>query len=146
MCNADPNENIKNRPAVKSDWETLPMPFRCAHFTLKRTFSEEEMAALRHGNIPQEMEDKWFFYMENEKLYAHRSWTGCCIYIVRFRKNNVHQVTVNREPSQYTCTSINEDREQLNDLLNWWSKPSYDYYGEFLDETVKTLGKMKGNS
>lgn len=30
------------------------------------------------------MEDKWFVFMEGERLYAHRSWTGLGIYEVTF--------------------------------------------------------------
>ena len=29
-------------------------------------------------------EDKWFIYWENDTLFFHRSWTGVCVYIVRF--------------------------------------------------------------
>ena len=42
------------------------MPEQHETFVLARSFSEEEMDALRCGNIPQAMEDKWFRYMEGE--------------------------------------------------------------------------------
>lgn len=108
--------------ALRSDWKNLPMPEQCDHFTLKRKFSEQEMKNLRHGGIPQVMEDKWFWYMEGNKLYAHRSWTGYCIYEVEFSDSEEHQVTVNRDPGQYKCTSITEDRAKLFCLLDWWVK------------------------
>lgn len=75
------------------------------------------------------MEDKWFSYFEDNKLYIHRSWTGICIYIVEFnfKSNfiskfitNKHRVIVNRDENQYSCTDIDEDIEQLNYLLNLW--------------------------
>ena len=38
---------------------------------------------LKLGHIPQEMEDKWFGYIEEDTLHIHRRWTGFCIYIVK---------------------------------------------------------------
>jgi ribA/ribD-fused uncharacterized protein len=127
--------------AVKSDWQTSEMPSKHDHFTLDRSFTPEQMKALRKGNIPQEMEDKWFWYMEGDTLFAHRSWTGFCIYRIDFSPNNHHKVTVNRDPEQYECTSVDEDRDKLNKLLKWWTEASYDYYGEWLTETVDALKK-----
>ena len=30
------------------------------------------------------MEDKWFIYWKEGMLFFQRSWTGFCIYVVRF--------------------------------------------------------------
>ena len=102
------------------DWKTEPMPEKFETFVLNRSFSEEEMDVLRHGHIPQAMEDKWFWYMEGSTLRVHRSWTGYCIYRIDFKGDNNHLVTVNRDPEQYGCTDIDEDIETLNNLLDWW--------------------------
>lgn len=129
--------------AQKGDWKTEPMPAQNAKFQLKREFTKEQMAALVKGNIPQEMEDKWFWYYEDGKLYAHRSWTGFCIYIIEFNlATGMHDVTVNRNPEQYKCTDIGEDTDSLNHLLDWWTQPQYDYYHEWLSETVNNLMKQ----
>jgi hypothetical protein len=32
------------------------------------------------------MDQKWFIYMEDDTLWFHRSWTGLCIYEVKFLK------------------------------------------------------------
>lgn len=135
-------DNIQNDEiiiAVRSDWKALDMPQRHEEFILERTFTPEQMSILRRGNIPQEMEDKWFWYMEGDTLYAHRSWTGFCVYIIEFSDDGRHKVTVNRDPEQYTCTSVEEDLNTLNKLLSWWSADNYDYYGEWLAETVDNL-------
>lgn len=129
-------------PAKKGDWKTLDMPAENETFVLQRSFSEEQMTALRKGNIPEEMEDKWFWYMEGNTLYAHRSWTGFCVYIIEFSPDGNNKVTVNRDSSQYTCTSVDEDRKTLNELLNWWSGAPYDYYHEWLSEPVNALKKQ----
>ena len=135
------NQRSRIRAARRSDWKALPMPEQNDTFVLHRAFSEEEMNALRLGNIPQAMEDKWFWYMEDHTLWAHRSWTGCCIYRIDFKEDNCHLVTVNRDPEQYRCTSVEEDAESLNNLLNWWAETPYDHYHEWISETVDALEK-----
>ncbi|MBQ6492603.1 MAG: hypothetical protein IJI92_01875 [Erysipelotrichaceae bacterium] len=127
--------------ASRDDWKTEPMPEQHDVFVLKRSLSDEEMNALRCGNIPQAMEDKWFWYMEGSTLYAHRSWTGYCIYRIDFKDDNDHIVTVNRDPEQYKCTSIEEDIDSLNSLLDFWTKRPYDHYNEWLSETYDMLKK-----
>lgn len=116
--------------ATKDDWENYPMPSKNTSFTIKRRFTIEEIDNLKSGHIPEEMEDRWFSYFEDNKLYIHRSWSGICIYIVEFNfkssflskfKSNKHRVIVNRDDNQYACTDINEDIEQLNYLLNLFS-------------------------
>ncbi|MBR0137331.1 MAG: hypothetical protein IJM15_02870 [Erysipelotrichaceae bacterium] len=134
------NANRK-RIARRKDWKTEAMPDQHETFVLNRSFSDVQMEALRCGNIPKAMEDKWFWYMEGSTLRAHRSWTGNCIYQIDFKEDNNHIVTVNRDPEQYKCTSIEEDRETLNSLLDWWSEAPYDHYNEWLSETYDAIKK-----
>ena len=136
-------DDNRKKIAHREDWKTEPMPDKHETFVLKRTFSDEEMNALRFGNIPQAMEDKWFWYMEGPTLFAHRSWTGYCIYQIDFKDNNNHIVRVNRDPEQYKCASVEEDRESLNKLLDWWSEVPYDHYNEWLSETSDALKKAE---
>ena len=135
-------EEQKSKPSVarRGDWKTEPMPEQHETFVLQRSFSDAEMDVLRRGNIPQEMEDKWFWYMERSTLWAHRSWTGYCIYRIDFQEDH-HVVTVNRDPEQYGCTSIEEDVASLNNLLDWWTKTPYDHYHAWLSETSDALEK-----
>ena len=116
------------KTADRGDWKILDMPKQHETFILQRPFTPKQMAALRHGHIPQEMEDKWFWFMEGDTLFVHRSWTGFCIYRIDFKPDHNHIVTVNRDPEQYKCTSAAEDAKRLDGLLNWWVQDSYDYY------------------
>ncbi|MBQ4425271.1 MAG: hypothetical protein II882_06010 [Lachnospiraceae bacterium] len=134
-------EDSRNRVTCRGDWKTKPMPGRHEDFVLARSFSEAEMDALRRGHIPRGMEDKWFWYMEGSTLWAHRSWTGHCIYRIDFKEDNKHAVTVNRDPEQYKCTSIEEDIMTLNKLLNRWAQTPYDHYNAWLEETYDNLQK-----
>ena len=114
---------MQKKVATKKDWKTQEMPEAHEHFKLERKISREELNNLRYGHIPHEMEDKWFSYMAGNTLYAHRSWTGYCIYIIEINEETgVHDVTVNRDTNQYRCDSINEDIKDVNILLDWWSE------------------------
>ena len=113
------------KTAIKSDWKTLEMPEHNETFFLDRKFTDRQMQEFRKGFIPAEMEDKWFCYMSGNTLFAHRSWMGFCIYIVEFYPDNHHKVTVNRDPEQYLGKSIDEDRDWLDRLLDWWSRTPY---------------------
>ena len=126
--------------ATRADWNITGMPEKNSTFLLKRTFSEAEIAALRRGNIPKAMEDKWFWFMEGDTLYAHRSWTGICVYRIDFSfADGLHKVTVNQDPEQVGITSEEEDRRVLSRLLDWWSQTEYDHYGEWITETADML-------
>ena len=127
--------------AERYDWKSTEMPSKHDTFVLHRPLNPQQMKALRRGNIPKQMEDKWFWFMEGDTLFAHRSWTGYCIYRIDFKPDGNHIVTVNRDPEQYNSTSVSEDAESLNKLLNWWTHDTYDYYGEWLEETVDELEK-----
>ena len=127
--------------AEKNDWQTFEMPGKQETFILHLEITNEQMENLRHGNIPKEMEDKWFWYMEGNTLYAHRSWTGYCIYRIDFKPDYNHVVTANRDPEQVTNTSIEEDKKRITDLLGWWTQQDYDYYHQWLTETVQALEK-----
>ena len=131
----------ETRAARRGDWKTEPMPEKHETFVLKRSFSDEEMAALRRGHVPQAMEDKWFWYMEGSTLRAHRSWTGHCIYRIDFKEDGDHVVTANRDPEQYRCAGTEEDIASLNCLLDRWTRAPYDHYGGWLSETYAALKK-----
>ena len=135
------DRNDKARVARRDDWKTEPLPEQHETFVLKRTFSDAEMDALHCGHIPQAMEDKWFWYMEGSTLWAHRSWTGHCIYRVDFKEDSNHVVMVNRDPEQYRCTRIKEDIASLNKLLDRWTRTPYDHYEAWLSETRDALQK-----
>ena len=132
--------------AEAGDWETQEMPPQRSSFILQRSFNGQQVMALRYGHIPEAMEDKWFWYMDGDTLYAYRSWTGYCIYRIDFHENGNHLVTVNCDPEQYQIGSLQEEFTRVNKLLDWWSAPQYDHYGEWLAETADMLNKAGTSS
>ncbi|MFZ1039972.1 MAG: hypothetical protein WCA79_07110 [Anaerolineales bacterium] len=45
-----------------------------------------EFEKITRGIVPHQMEDKWFIFLEDMQLNFHRSWTGQCIYQIKFKK------------------------------------------------------------
>lgn len=47
-------------------------------------FDDTEFHRLELGLIPVSMDDRWFAFMEGNRLYFHRSWTGEHVFSVDF--------------------------------------------------------------
>lgn len=102
----------------KNDWKTIEMPELAETFIIEKTLTSSDLEYIKEGHKPQEMEDKWFMYYEDNHLFIHRSWTGYCIYIIDFSENGKLKITVNRNPEQYKEESIENDRIMVNILIN----------------------------
>jgi len=110
------------KSAKPMDWKTLVMPTKHATVRLNHTFSALEMKPIRRGYVPQQQEDKWFIYWKDDTLFLHRSWTGCCIYVIRFRAEEgsfrMIEADVNRDPEQYSETSDEKDVAMISYLVD----------------------------
>lgn len=87
--------------ATKNSWKNYPID-NLKRIQIKLHFSEEQFLKLKNGLIPEEMEDKWFIYYENEWLYFHRSWTGIGIY----------KAQIIREQDYYSIKEFWSERNQ----------------------------------
>ena len=109
-------------PANRADWNTRPLPSSNASIPLGLRFSASEMDRIRHGLVPEQMEDKWFIFFEDDSLYFHRSWTGFCLFKVRFEVAGggflAVDALVNRDPEQYSSTDDDHDRKLVQHLIN----------------------------
>ncbi len=103
----------------RSDWDTSPMPAKHRRFILKDRYSNEDIYYLSFGHLPGEMEDRWVGCMEGDTLLIFRSWSGCCIFTVKFEKNR-QIVTVNRDKKQYTGNDVNEEKMLVRGLISGW--------------------------
>ena len=50
-------------------------PIRCS-----MTLTVQDVARLREGLWPRDMDDRWAVHLDDEVLRAWRSWTGICVY------------------------------------------------------------------
>lgn len=110
------------RIAKPSDWQNWPMPDARATVALDLAYTSAEMDRIRAGLVPRVMEDKWFIYWTDGLLSFHRSWTGACIYQVRFVAEpdgcaRAVEATVNREPGQYRGFEDAREAEMVRTLI-----------------------------
>ena len=107
--------------AKRTDWTIKPLPSRRTTLSLDRSFEPPEMDRIRLGLVPEEMEDKWFIFWEDDSLFFHRSWTGYCIYVVRFVCDGgacgMVSAEVNRDPTQYRGVDDERDAELISYLV-----------------------------
>ncbi len=108
--------------AEQSDWKNKPLSTLHKTIALNRRFTQNEMNCITMGLIPEEMEDKWFIYWNDDTLYFYRSWSGVCHYIVRFKKEDeeyiMYKADINRNPEEYKETDDTKDIERINYLIN----------------------------
>jgi len=108
--------------AKSTDWKTEELPLKKISIPLDRSFSQQEMELIPKGLVPQEMEDKWFIYWKDETLFFHRSWTGFCLYVVYFVKEEdgfgMKSADVNRDPEQYEQTDDEYDARMIQYLVD----------------------------
>jgi len=110
------------KAAKPTDWRIEALPESTAKIRLGRAFTKQEMKQIRKGLVPQQMEDKWFIYWENDCLYFHRSWTGHCIYVARFMEDakewRMIDAVANRDAEQYSEAVDEIDAQQISGLID----------------------------
>lgn len=99
-----------------------PMPAKIVLLDYTANFTPEEFEKISRGFIPQEMEDKWFIFLNGKTLKFHRSWTGHCIYQVEFYHNrekfSVYRAIANRDQEQYGQSDDAYDSQMLHFLIS----------------------------
>lgn len=108
-----------------SEWEgkLFQLPELREKLNTRLTLSDQEFEQVSHGFLPKSMDDKWFIYMEDKILYIHRSWTGFCIFTVKFEKIGMRyetqEVWVTRDRNQYQSNGLQEDIALLRNVFEW---------------------------
>ena len=92
--------NSASKAAQRNSEKALTMPESRSRLPFTGAFTQQEFECVSLGHRSRDMDDKWFIFLEGNELYFHRSWTGVCIYQVRFEKHgdtyNVIEAWVNR--------------------------------------------------
>ena len=103
----------KTKVASKDTWNIEPMPDKNTTIPMDESIPSAAMRIVKYGHIPDAMEDHWFMYCDETTIRYYRSWTGFCIYVAKYEDDGetcrITELTVNREPEQYTCTDDKHD-------------------------------------
>ena len=107
--------------ARRSSWHTEPLTIPQPIPAPARIWTENEMGAIRYGYVPHMMEEKWFIFMEGNRLFAHRSWTGNAIYEATFaparRRYVIESAVVTGDETKYRRSSDEEESQTLEVLI-----------------------------
>ncbi len=89
------------------------MPNQVAEIDYRAEFSAADYEKISNGLIPQGMEDRWFIYLEGNRLNIHRSWSGLCIY----------QVDLICEGDKYLCQKaiVNRAPDEIQDAHDFYN-------------------------
>lgn len=84
-------------------------------------FTDKQFLKLTNGLIPQQMEDKWFVFYENDWLYFHRSWTGYGLYKAQLIKEkdgySIKEFWAERNQEKYKNEDDSTDIETISFLI-----------------------------
>ena len=108
--------------ATGDSWRIESMPDATVRLEVDRIFTQEEYQYLQRGQIPRDMDDRWFTYFENNWLFLHRSWTGHCIYKVHLEPCEegckIAEAWSNGDPSQFRALTPESRKKTLLGLLD----------------------------
>ena len=115
------DESTMSKKARRSSWRieplTIPQPIPAP----SRIWTNDEMAAIRRGYVPWIMDEKWFIFMERNRLFAHRSWTGIGIYEAMFASTRggyvIESAVVTGDETKYRRSSDIEESLTLEVLI-----------------------------
>ena len=116
---ASNSDDDDKRTARRDSWKNVPLTNPQAIPVPTRVYSEVEMGAIRRGYVPSIMDEKWFIFMEGDRLFAHRSWTGLGVYEATFMQTQggyrIDSAVVTSEG--YKRSSDEDEAEFLESLL-----------------------------
>ncbi len=108
--------------AILSSCLLRDMPLLTKEISVDIKLSAREFNKVQAGFSPKSMDDRWFIYYDDHKIYMHRSLSGCCIYTAEIlqekEKYSIQQIIANRDPSEYKETEDNCDRVIFKEVLN----------------------------
>lgn len=108
--------------ATRTSWKTMPFPAARAAIPIVREYTAAEYAQIARDFIPHSSDDRWFIYLEGAELFLHRSWTGACIFVVRFAPAGagyrIAEAWANRDPEQYRVTDADRDATDIGRLID----------------------------
>ncbi len=109
-----------NNIAIRSTWQNIPID-NPTRIDIDFHFTEKQFAKIIRGLIPEQMEDKWFIFYENEWLYFHRSWTGNGMYKAKIIKEEnsyyIKEFWAERNKEKYKNEDDNEDKQTISLLI-----------------------------
>ncbi len=110
----------KDNIAIRTTWKNFPID-NPKRIDIALHFTDKQFSKLTNGLIPQQMEDKWFIFYENDWLYLYRSWTGYGLYKAQLIKEqdgySIKEFWAERNQEKYKNEDDNTDIETFSFLI-----------------------------
>ncbi|MXW98910.1 MAG: hypothetical protein F4Y05_04420 [Acidimicrobiaceae bacterium] len=107
--------------ARRSNWRIAPLAIPQPIPPPSRVWTDDEMDAIRRGYIPWIQDEKWFIFIEENRLFAHRSWTGFGIYEATFAPSEdgcvIESAIVTGDETKYRRSSDETESLTLEVLI-----------------------------
>ena len=107
--------------ARRSRWRIEPLVIPQLIPPPSRVWTDDEMGAIRRGYVPWIMDEKWFIFMEENRLFAHRSWTGIGVYEATFTTTKggyeIESAVVTGDETKYRRSSDEDESLTLEVLI-----------------------------
>ena len=92
--------------ATKDSWKNIPLGNNFKEIDVTIILSKEDMELIKLGHIPDEMEDHWFMYVDEEEksINYYRSWTGQQVYKAYYNENTqptIYKLIINTDKKVY---------------------------------------------
>lgn len=109
--------------ATRASFKTASPPKLRECLQLFELYSADDMAIIRQGLVPRDMDDRWFMFFENDSLHIFRSWTGYQIFALHFAEAPDGGATlsggwVNRDAAQFSGDCLSSDAALALDLIS----------------------------
>lgn len=89
LSGKDPMPDKSTPPSEDLIKQGLPMPTNedVSDYEVNIPIDKEDLEILRKGHIPEDQEDHWFMFTDDEYIRYFRSWTGMCAFEAHYRKD-----------------------------------------------------------
>lgn len=104
--------------ATKGDWKTVELSGNIQEYPLDRSFPTNDSELLQQGFIPKTINDRWFIYSENNKIYIHNSWSGTCRYVISFCKKRKKIVLTSFTTGKISQKELPHERKAINHIID----------------------------
>jgi len=81
-----PHKRKRMRCVTREELDLKPVPKEIVRLHYFRRFTKTEFRKLSYGLCPADKDEKWFIFLENNRLYFYRRRSGECIYLLRIEE------------------------------------------------------------